>query len=170
MDRAAHTEDRWSAGSDQSCPECLTSYAASANLESTRPGVDGSTVRNPDCSKRRICPAQVSSLTAVMVLPLACAVRAEAAVTLAYFEATGYDDDVLIEWGTAQELDNVGFNLYRTEAPSFNDSSKVDLGFIPAQDPGEIWGADYSYTDSDIQTGTTYYYWLWRFDAMGECV
>jgi len=97
------------------------------------------------------------------------AVAAQAAVFLLYFDATGYDDNVLIAWGTAQVLSNVGFNLYRTGAPDFDDSGRIDLGFIPAQQPGQIWGADYSYTDSDIQGGTayTYYYWLEDVDLNG---
>ena len=166
MDRAGQTEDRWSAASDQSCPENLTSCAASANLGSTPPDGNGSTMRKAHGNKRRIRATHVFGLTAIMVLILACVARVEAAVDLLYFRATGFDNYVLVEWATAQELDNVGFNLYRTEAPNFNDPSKVDLGFIPAQHPGEIWGAEYSYTDSDVQAGTTYY-WLDDVDFHG---
>jgi hypothetical protein len=92
------------------------------------------------------------------------------AVRLVRFEATGFDDHVLVQWTTAQELDNVGFSLYRTDAPDFDDSSRVDLGFIPAQHTGQIWGAAYSYTDTDIRGGTayTYYYWLEDVDFHGS--
>jgi uncharacterized repeat protein (TIGR01451 family) len=94
---------------------------------------------------------------------------APTAVQLLLFEAAGYGDHVLIEWTTAQELDNVGFNLYRTDVPSFDDSSRVDLGLIPAQRPGQILGGDYAHTDSRAEGGTasTYYYWLEDVDFNG---
>jgi len=126
-------------------------------------------VHGLDSRMRRLGSVSIVVVVAVAVLFLTWAEPLRAYVDLAYFEATGYYDHVLIEWGTAQELVNVGFNLYRTEAPNFNDSSKVDLGFIPAQHPGDVLGADYSYTDSDIQAGTTYtyYYWLEDVDFYG---
>ena len=125
---------------------------------------DGNVNRDP-CSSRRACCVSAIGVLAVCLLLWARGAPVQAVVDLVYFEATGYYDHVLIEWGTAQELVNVGFNLYRTEAPSFNDSSKVDLGFIPAQHPGDVLGADYSYTDSDIQAGTTYTYYYWLVDV-----
>lgn len=38
------------------------------------------------------------------------------AVTLAFFNAIGYDDGVLLQWQTGYEADNLGFNIYREEA------------------------------------------------------
>jgi hypothetical protein len=90
-------------------------------------------------------------------------------VHLQHFEAAGHDGHVLIEWGTAQELNNVGFDLYRTDAPDFHDPSMVHLGFVPAQHPGQVRDATYSYSDGEIQGGApdTYYYWLEDVDFGG---
>ena len=143
----------------------MTSLTVYDTLDGTCYVEKGSDVNTPPSLMRRLGVGAALAGAAIWVVVLACAVPAQAGVDLAYFRATGYDDHVLIEWGTAQERDNVGFNLYRTEAPSFNDSSKVDLGFIPAQHPGGVLGADYSYTDSDIQAGTTYTYYYWLEDV-----
>jgi hypothetical protein len=143
----------------------LTSLTVCDTLDGTNYAEKGSDVNRPLGVIRRLGLGTALAGAAIWVVVLGSAVPAQAAVDLVYFEATGYDDHVLIEWGTPQELNNVGFNLYRTETPDFNDSSKGDLGFIPAQHPGQIEGADYSYTDSDIEAGTTYTYYYWLEDV-----
>ena len=147
----------------------LTSSRVCDRLSLTWCGAKGSDVNHPLCLIRRIGLVCTMGMMAVSWLLPARPAPVQAAVHLLYFRATGEEDRVVLQWATAQELNNVGFNLYRTETPDFNDSSKVDLGFIPAQHLGQIEGADYSYIDSDIQAGTTYtyYYWLEDVDFQG---
>jgi len=163
MDRSAHTEDRWSAASDQSCPENLTSCAGSANLRWTPADGNGSTMHNPQANKRRIGATLVFGLTATLALLLACAVRVEAAVTLYGIEVTAQNGYILIKWRTANELDNAGFKLYRAEADDFGQATELDD--IDSQCPGCREGFSYSYLDDgDIDPGVTYHYWLESFN------
>lgn len=80
------------------------------------------------------------------------------AVTLASFSAASEGGQVLLIWETVSELDNAGFNLYR--ATSDDWGSATLLTFVPSQAPGSSQGFAYSYTDGDVETGLTYWYWL----------
>jgi hypothetical protein len=88
------------------------------------------------------------------------------AVDLADFRATGTEDGtVAVTWQTAQEIDNVGFNLYR--------SSDEDGGFYPVNDaliPGLLSsakGKSYVFVDETAIPGRTYYYMLEDIDLDG---
>ena len=64
-----------------------------------------------------------------------------------------------LEWETATELENVGFNLYRsTEVGS--EYVKINDTLIPSQSPGSTFGAVYTWLDEDIPPGRTYFYKL----------
>jgi hypothetical protein len=90
-----------------------------------------------------------------------------AAVTLVSFTATGGDGQVLIEWETAIEIDNVGFNLWRSTSEA-GDYAKLNDWLIPSQALGSVIGAYYCYTDSEVINGTTYYYKLESVDVYGH--
>lgn len=81
------------------------------------------------------------------------------AVELADFSATPTDASIVATWETATELDNVGFNLYRSTAEA-GDYVKLNDALIPTQNPGAAFGATYTWKDSDVRPGTTYYYKL----------
>jgi uncharacterized repeat protein (TIGR01451 family) len=86
------------------------------------------------------------------------------AVTLLYFRATPREDHVLVEWETANEVDNVGFNLYRgsTDAPG-------DARFIHQESArgNPFEGAYYYFQDPEIERGEVHYYWLEDVDIWG---
>ena len=82
-----------------------------------------------------------------------------AAVTLVSFTATGGDGQVLIEWETASEINNIGFNLWRSTR-EMGDYVKLNDLLIPSQALGSVIGASYSYMDTAVVGGTTYYYKL----------
>ena len=92
----------------------------------------------------------------------------QAAVHLAYFRATGREHDVLIEWGTGMEVTTYGFKLYRAEANVFGQA--IVIHTRDAQNFGEVVGAEYDYTDADVEIGVTYYYWLEVLDTQGNKV
>ncbi len=88
------------------------------------------------------------------------------AITLAAFSATPQNAAILVAWETASELDNVGFNLYRSEAA---DGPYVQLNttLIPPQNPGSVLGGYYEWLDADVQPGVVYFYKLEDLDVKG---
>ena len=64
---------------------------------------------------------------------------------------------MLLTWETSQELDVFGYNVWRSTTPG-PDSEQTLLIMIRGQNTGSVNGAEYSYVDTDIQLGQTYYY------------
>ena len=119
---------------------------------------------------RRFCLGCAMGMIAVSWLLPARPAPVQAAVYLLYFRATGEEDRVVLRWETAQEVDNVGFNLFRAEVPQFNEREKLNEGLIPSKAFGQMFGASYSYPDTEVVEGVTYYYWLESVDthSVGE--
>lgn len=88
------------------------------------------------------------------------------AVELNSFTATPQSDSVLLEWETASETNNLGFNLYRSTSPD-EVGERLNGELIPSQAPGSGQGANYEFVDDTGQGGTTYYYRLEDVDLDG---
>ncbi|HEY0607719.1 MAG TPA: hypothetical protein VGD58_32695 [Herpetosiphonaceae bacterium] len=89
------------------------------------------------------------------------------AVTLASFKATpNPDDTVLVRWETATEYNTQGFYLYRSADGSRSSAVRVTPELIFAEGSG-VTGAVYTWTDRDVQPGTTYSYWLHEVETGG---
>jgi hypothetical protein len=86
------------------------------------------------------------------------------AVELVEFEATALCGSVELEWETASEVDNAGFNLYRAAA-YHGERVRVNEELIPSQAEA---GAVYQYTDWAVLDGPAYYYWLENVDLAGR--
>ena len=87
------------------------------------------------------------------------------AVGLTSFEATALDGAVLLEWETGSEVDNLGFHLYRSDAAD-GSYQRITAGVIPGLgSPPE--GASYSYVDSGLTNGETYFYQLEDIETTG---
>jgi len=87
-------------------------------------------------------------------------------VELSYFRAKGLNSAVLLEWATETELDNAGFNVWRSEEKD-GEYVRINPYFIPAE--GEAgFGAEYSHADYDVKNGVTYYYLLEDVDFCGK--
>ncbi len=91
---------------------------------------------------------------------------APSAVELARFEAAAQEEGIVLEWETATEIDNLGFNLYRSTAA---DGAYVQLNaeLIPTQNPGAVFGGVYTWLDEDVIPGVTYFYKLEDVDIEG---
>lgn len=77
------------------------------------------------------------------------------AITLLYFQARAEKgDSVTLTWETATEIDNAGFNLYRTRQKN-GAYTKINDTLIPARGDA-VSGANYSYIDTPGK-GTFYY-------------
>lgn len=90
------------------------------------------------------------------------------AVKLYDFKATPQEKDILVEWKTASEYNNLGFNLFRATSAAGANYIKLNTDLIPPVDPGGMQGGEYSYVDSyNLDPTTTYYYWLQDVDLNG---
>ncbi|MFN2169399.1 MAG: S8 family serine peptidase, partial [Anaerolineae bacterium] len=89
------------------------------------------------------------------------------AIDLASFAAEAQDGAIQVTWETVEEIDNLGFDLYRATS---RDGARTQLNdtLIPNQvAPGSPTGAVYTWLDDDVEAGLTYYYWLEDVDASG---
>jgi len=88
------------------------------------------------------------------------------AVNLISFTATGQGASVRVAWETAQEIDNMGFYLYRARSPGgpfIRLTDKLIPGLFSS-----VKGKTYTYTDTDVDRGTLYYYRLEAVDVHGK--
>lgn len=99
--------------------------------------------------------------------PGVCAVVQEpTAITLASFTTEAGPAGVAIRWETGTEIDNAGFNLYRTTAAD-GPYIKINDALIPAKG-NAVSGASYVYLDTDAaDENTIYYYKLEDIDYHG---
>lgn len=87
-------------------------------------------------------------------------------VTLSSFSATPSSREVVIEWTTEAEIDNVGFNIYRAESRDgeyiqINDTLIIGQGTATQ-------GAVYHFNDTEVQNRLIYYYKLEDIDLNGN--
>jgi hypothetical protein len=73
---------------------------------------------------------------------------------------------IIIEWATASEIDNAGFNLWRSETKD-GKYTRINSKLIAAKG-GTIQEAEYSYTDNTAKVGVKYYYKLEDIDTSGN--
>ncbi len=86
-------------------------------------------------------------------------------IELASFTAKADAGKVVLKWETATEIDNAGFMVYRcdNEASGCHSVSR----FIAANGDA-VGGATYSFTDTNVRQGQSYYYYLVDIDTSGE--
>jgi len=104
----------------------------------------------------------------------ACSWLNPTAVTLLSFSAESGKKSVILKWETANEVDNLGFNLYRSTTQD-GERVKINPELIPTNAyPGALIGATYDYIDTGadlkqrkLLPNRTYYYWLDARDIFG---
>jgi hypothetical protein len=90
------------------------------------------------------------------------------AVTFAQMpQALSQPGKITLSWETAQEMDLVGFNVWRSESAD-NHGTKISNSMIVAQAAGSLGGAGYSFDDVSIQPGRTYNYWIELVETGGS--
>jgi hypothetical protein len=87
-------------------------------------------------------------------------------VELGGFRARGVGGGVLIEWETKSEVDNLGFNLYRSTERE-GRYVKLNAQLIPGL-ISSVSGRGYTYTDTGVRRGALYYYKLEDIDLDGS--
>lgn len=86
-------------------------------------------------------------------------------IKLASFTVTPDHKQNIINWSTASETDNAGFNIYRSSSEN-GDYMKINDELIPAEgSPTE--GALYEFTDTTVQNRKKYWYKLEDVDMNG---
>jgi len=87
-------------------------------------------------------------------------------ITLKYFQAFAGNQAVELAWETESEINNAGFNIYRSERIN-GRYCKVNDELIPATG-GSTQGAFYSFVDQELMNRFVYYYKLEDIDFMGK--
>jgi len=87
-------------------------------------------------------------------------------VSLFGLSATGYDNGIVVKWGTGVEVDNWGFHVYRSTDPDtgydrINPALIMGLGTSTS-------GGNYAFRDLTVLPDTTYYYLLEDVEFDGE--
>jgi hypothetical protein len=66
---------------------------------------------------------------------------------------------VLVHWETVSEVDDLGFNMLRSTSRE-GPFVPLNADLLPAQASGSLSGAAYSFADSEVVSGATYFYLL----------
>lgn len=88
------------------------------------------------------------------------------AVEMTELSATPYNDAALVEWRTGSELNNLGFNVYRSTSADGNYvqiNGSLILGLLTS-----AAGGNYYFVDQDVVAGQTYYYLVEDIDLNGQ--
>jgi hypothetical protein len=93
--------------------------------------------------------------------------QAEANVDLLYFRAESGTDSITLQWETASELDNLGFNILRSDTGDFASAVILNPSLIPSLVGGQPIGAYYEWMDETVEASITYSYWLQDIDFNG---
>ena len=91
---------------------------------------------------------------------------ATTAVELVAFEGLGLDGAVELRWETASELNNLGFHLYRASSED-GPFERITANAIPGLGSSPV-GARYSYRDTNVVNGVTYFYELEDIETTGK--
>ncbi len=87
------------------------------------------------------------------------------AVELVAFQAQSLDKAVSLFWETGSELDNLGFHLYRSTAAA-GPYARITSTLIPGLGSSPA-GARYTYRDTELVNGTTYFYEIEDVETTG---
>jgi PKD repeat protein len=77
-------------------------------------------------------------------------------IELVSFTAIKQNGTVLVNWTTVSEIDNAGFNLWKSSKRNGN-FMKINSVLIPAAG-SPVLGANYTFTDTEAVRGPVYYY------------
>lgn len=85
-------------------------------------------------------------------------------VELLSFEATAGENSIQLDWKTADEINNKGFDIERRTE---NERNFTRIGEVLAADEAQPVN-DYKYLDTDVRPGVRYYYRLRQNDYDGQ--
>ena len=89
----------------------------------------------------------------------ACQSLNPTAIELLAFSANTTQNDVILNWETASEVDILGFNIYRSLSAD-GERIQINPSVIPSASPADTNGASYSFLDDKVSFSESYNYWL----------
>jgi hypothetical protein len=110
-------------------------------------------------------PATTTILTTTTIPSTTTTTAPATVIELSSFTVTPKSNKVILQWLTESEIDNAGFNLYRSEAEN-GEYTKINTSLIPAQG-SSAEGASYEFVDNNVQNRKTYYYKMEDIDLNG---
>jgi uncharacterized repeat protein (TIGR01451 family) len=87
------------------------------------------------------------------------------AIQLSSLRALRTSGGASVMWQTAQEINTLGFRLYRSSTPARQDAALATPGVIAAT--GSATGGSYTWLDAGMAPTGTLYYWLQEIDTTG---
>ena len=87
-------------------------------------------------------------------------------VELAFLTASASADSVTLHWRTISEINNLGFNIYRSDTKD-GKYTKVNARLIQGVGT-DATPYDYSFTDENVELGQVYYYYIEDVDFTGK--
>ncbi len=87
-------------------------------------------------------------------------------IELASFSVNPKIGKVVLKWITESELNNAGFNIYRSEA-KHGEYLRINGSLISARG-SSTRGANYEFIDNNVRNGKNYYYKLEDIDVFGK--
>ena len=87
-------------------------------------------------------------------------------VVLSSFTATASGNEVILHWRTESEINNLGFNVYRSNTKE-GAYTRVNTSRIPGAGT-DATPHDYKFTDEQVVFGKTYYYYIEDIDFTGK--
>jgi len=89
-------------------------------------------------------------------------------VDLSSFTAFYHDGTPTLNWTTQSESNNVGWNVYRSHNSNLNESFQVNSILIAGAGTS-FEPTEYTFIDeNDVETNSTYFYWIENRDASGN--
>jgi hypothetical protein len=87
-------------------------------------------------------------------------------IDLSSFTVTPQASKVILKWSTEAEIENAGFNIYRSTSES-GEYIKINYELIPAKG-SPTQGESYEFTDNTVQNRKSYYFKLEDIDLNGK--
>ncbi len=100
--------------------------------------------------------------------PVSSSVAPPTGITLEYFVLRQVGQAVELEWKTSSEINNRGFNVYRSTVPDFETAVRLNEHLIPGRGRGLSDGATYTFMDETVEPRHMYFYWLEDIDLNGN--
>jgi len=89
-------------------------------------------------------------------------------VELSSFTAFYHDGTPTLNWTTQSESNNIGWNVYRSNNDNLNESFQVNSSLISGAGTS-FEPTEYTFSDeNDVETNSTYFYWIENRDASGN--